>query len=136
MKKSVTGFLMLLVSITALADIQFHSGWARLLPPGVTTTAGYMVLSSSVQDRLISASSPAASMVEIHQSEMKDGMMSMHEVDAIDLNAGEKLHMSPGGYHLMIMGLSKPLNAGSVLPIELQFEKAGSVTVELSVEAR
>lgn len=135
-KKMVLGAFLLFLATSVLADVQFHSGWARLLPPGVTTTAGYLELSVSEADRLLSASSPVAGMVEIHQTEMQDGLMSMSEVDAIDLQAGEKLVMAPGGYHLMIMGLQKPLQAGAVLPVELVFEKAGRYSVELKVEAR
>jgi len=128
-----TGFVLL--SALAWSDVRTENGWARLLPPVVKTTAGYLEIASDTPDRLLSASSVAAQRVEIHQTQMKDGMMNMSEVAGIDVLAGETLNLAPGGYHLMIIGLKSPLQEGAFIPVQLQLEKAGPLDVNLRIRA-
>ena len=64
---------------------------------------------------------------------MGDGEMVMREVDSIDLPAGVAVELKPGGYHIMLMELVKPLEVGTTLKITLVFEKAGSITIDVPV---
>ncbi len=128
----VTAFL----SNGVLAAVNTSNAWARLLPPTVKTTAGYLDIVSDQDDRLLAASSTSATAVEIHQTQMQDGLMSMSEVAAVELSAGELRSLAPGGFHLMIKGLSVTLKEGLVLPVILEFEKAGSVLVEIPVRSK
>jgi hypothetical protein len=86
-------------------------------------------------DRLVSASSPAAGKVEIHEMSMQDNIMKMRELPrGLPIEAGKTVSLSPGGYHLMLLGLKAPLKKGDKITVTLNFEKAGKVDVTLDVE--
>lgn len=87
-------------------------------------------------DRLVAARSAAAASMELHNMTMDGGVMRMREIPGIDLPAGGKVLMHRGskeGYHLMLMGLKKPLEAGQVIPVTLVFERAGELEVKATV---
>ena len=86
-------------------------------------------------DRIVAASSPLAARVEMHRSVMKGGMMTMEPVTALEVPAGGKLSLAPGGYHLMLMGLKQPLEAGQMLPLTLTFARQGKVAIRLHIKA-
>lgn len=109
--------------------------WAR---PGAAgaETAAYLTITSAPgkADALISASSPDASVVELHEvSTDAAGMTGMQPIDHLDIHVDETVQLKPGGYHLMIMGLSKELIAGDTIELELVFENAGGITVKAEV---
>ena len=112
--------------------------WVRLpATAAADQTAAYMAITNpgSSADSLLSASSPAAASVELHQSTTDaSGMTSMTPVEKLEIPAGGTVELKPGGYHLMMMGLRYQLMAGSKVDIELVFEKAGKVTVKAEVK--
>jgi len=116
------------------AEISVSDAWIRLLPPSVKTTAAYMQITSDQTDKLISASSPVANRVEIHQSKEEQGMVSMDHVASIDIQQGQPIVLSPQGYHFMVMGLKQTLKKGEHYPLTLRFEKEGDI--EVSLESR
>ncbi len=59
--------------------------------------------------------------------------MTMREVDSIELPAGEMVELKPGGYHVMLLDLVKPLEVGDEIELTLTFEKAGDRTVTAEV---
>ena len=62
--------------------------------------------------------------------------MRMRELDnGLDIPAGATVTLAPGGYHLMLVGLKAPFKAGTRVPVTLVFEKAGSIDVEMDVQA-
>lgn len=85
-------------------------------------------------DRLLSASSPAAKSVEIHEMSMADGVMRMRALKELVIPAGKTVSLAAGGTHLMLIGTLAPLKAGDSIRVDLQFEKAGRATVALQVE--
>ncbi|UHD47109.1 copper chaperone PCu(A)C [Aureimonas altamirensis] len=110
--------------------------WSRATPPTANVGAGYMTIQNKgpEADRLVGASTPAAQTVEIHFMEMANGVMKMRAVpEGLEIPAGGEAALAPGGYHFMLVGLEKPLTEGEKVPLELQFEKAGTVSVELAV---
>lgn len=113
--------------------------FSRATPPGARVGAGYMTLENggTVADRLVSASSPRAGAVEVHSSDMTDGVMRMRRVEGgLAIPAGATVTLAPGGgLHLMLMNLAEPLRAGERVPLELRFEHGGTVQTELAVEA-
>jgi copper(I)-binding protein len=127
-------FVTLCFSGKVWADISFENAWVRLLPPSVTTTAAYMTITSDQDDVLIRASSPDVEMVELHLSSMTDGVMSMDHVDTIEIKAAQPLELSPGSYHLMLMGLKKKLKEDDSFQLRLVFEKAGELELSLPVK--
>jgi copper(I)-binding protein len=113
------------------------AAWARPAMGTDQPAAAYFVITNAAgqADALLSASSPAASSVELHQT-LTDasGMTGMHPVARLDVPAGGRVTLEPGGYHLMIMGLSKPLEVGTSLELDLVFEHAGQVVVQAEVK--
>jgi copper(I)-binding protein len=121
-------------SATAAA-IAVEDAWLRSARPGQRNAAGYLRVRSSAADRLVGARPPAdlAERGELHTMRMDGDVMVMREVDAFDLKPGQPLAFAPGGNHLMLMGLKRPLPAGETVTVVLVFEKAGEVLVRMPV---
>jgi copper(I)-binding protein len=122
-----------LVAGTALAQVTVDGAWARPTVPGQPVGGGYLVMTAAAGDRLVGGSTSAASRVELHTMAMKGDVMEMREVPAIELSAGRKVELKPGGLHLMFIGLKAPLKVGDKVPVTLKFEKAGEVKVDFAV---
>ena len=98
---------------------------------GDRPSAAYMTIKNAgaESDRLIAASSPAFGRVEIHNHVMEEGVMKMTAIDAIEAPAGGEATLEPGGLHLMLFAPNDSLGDGALIPITLEFEKAGSVEI-------
>lgn len=120
----------------AQAPVDVQEPWARAALQG-RTSAAYMTIenNTAVLDRLVSATSPVARVVELHTHMMDGGVMRMRPVQAIEVNPGEPAVLRPGGLHIMLIDLARPLRAGETIPLTLRFEKAGEVTVTVAVQA-
>ncbi len=117
-----------------IANITVYEPWSRATAPGARVGAGYMQIESEgVDDRLVSAWSSASERVELHTMSMDNNVMRMREVKAIDLPAGRRVRLSPGGYHLMLTDLREPLRAGDEIDVGLRFEKAGELRIRVRV---
>lgn len=114
--------------------IQIHGAWAPAMPPNAVIGAVYMEITAYKPDRLVGASTPIAHSVEIHQTFIEQGIARMRPVDAVDLTS-EPFKFEPGGAHFMLIGMSKPLNAGGTIELDLQFEHAGTITVQVPIMA-
>ena len=91
----------------------------------------------AADDRLLSATSPETTSVELHEMSMADGNMTMRALpEGLLIPAGGTVDLAPGGIHLMLIGVTAALAAGQTVPVELRFEKAGTVTVPFAVIAR
>ncbi len=99
-----------------------------------------MKLKTSEDAKLVNAASPAAGIVEVHEMAMKDNVMAMRAIDALPLPAGKTVELKPGGYHVMLIDLVKPLQAGDKVPVTLTVVgkdgKKSSVEVKAEVRAR
>lgn len=121
-----------------LGDLTIDAAWARAMLPGQPAGGGYVAITNNGDeaDRLISASSPAAGKVEVHSMEMKDGVMVMRPVEGgLEIPPGETIELKPGGQHLMFMQVGEPFAEGGSVPVELTFERAGSVEIVLPIRA-
>lgn len=137
-------FLLSLCLLPLLASAHDYTlGKIKVLHPIAKPTlavqrngSAYLGLENSGDaDKLLSASTPAAKAVEIHEMKMSGDVMQMREIGHLDLPTGAKIMMQPGhGQHLMLIGLKKALKVGDQLPLTLQFEKAGKLEVMLHVE--
>lgn len=119
-----------------LGDLEISGPFARATLPNQPVAGGYVTITNngSAADRLVSVTSPAAAMVQIHEMAMEGDVMKMRELpDGLEIPAGQSVALSPGGLHLMFMKLNGPFEQGSKVPVTLNFEKAGSVEVELPV---
>ncbi|HEX6792736.1 MAG TPA: copper chaperone PCu(A)C [Casimicrobiaceae bacterium] len=111
--------------------------YARPTPPGARTGGAYFTVRNegSEADRLLRVSSPAAKSAEIHSMTMDGNVMRMRNVPSLDIPADATVTLSPGGYHVMLVGLAHPLVAGQQVRLTLTFEKAGAIDVHADVEA-
>lgn len=119
---------MTTVATAVHAAPQVQGAWSRPAAAG-TTGAGFMTLANpgKTPDALVSASSPIAREVQIHQSSMANGVAAMRRLDRVPLAAGERVTFKPGGYHLMLMGLKRPLAVGDKAPVTLVFASGAKV---------
>lgn len=137
LKTLAIGAGMTLISAVALAqsgDLQITGAWARATPGGAQTAAAYVTIESATGDKLTGVSTPAAQKAGIHSMTMNNGVMRMRQVDGVDLPPEQKVTLKPGGYHIMLQGLAKPLEAGQTFPLTLDFTKAGMKQVMVTVE--
>jgi len=141
--KPITQLLLAALCLLALpahcADIAtISNAWARATAPGQEVGAAYMTLKSTTNAELVKVETPAAGSVEIHMMSMKNGVMEMRMLDKLALPSGKAVALAPGGFHLMLFDLKKPLAVGDTLDIELTLKDAkGKVTkqkIHLPVE--
>jgi copper(I)-binding protein len=121
-----------------LGAIEIGQPWSRATPPTAESGGGYLVLKNTgtTPDRLIAVKSPAADKVEIHEMKMDGNIMRMREVEkGIEIPPGATVELKPGGFHVMFMGLKAPFAKEAKVPLTLVFEKAGSIDVDLMVQA-
>lgn len=118
------------------ASIIVENSYARESIPGTTISSAYMTLNntSSVNVKLIAASSSVSERIEIHQHTMKNGLMKMRQRDNVEIVANEHVVFQPSGFHLMIFDLKKPLKADSSIIITLHFDDKSSVDVNYLVK--
>jgi hypothetical protein len=120
------------------AKINVEQPWARATPTGAKTGAAYMTLANktSTADRLTGASSDVAAKVQIHEMKVVNGVMQMRQLaDGLAIPANGSVALKPGSYHVMLIGLKKPLIAGQSFPLTLTFAKAGNISVTVPVQA-
>ena len=123
-------------STTALGALTIVNPWTRAAGQGMQG-GGFLTIrnSGATPDRLVAASSPVAGRLELH-THIRDGdVMRMRPVNDITVPAHGEVSLQPGGLHLMLIGLTQPMNAGQSIPVTLRFERAGEVTIQLSVQA-
>lgn len=108
---------------------------ARVPVPAGANGAAYMTLTNDgdTDDQLVGVTSDVAEAVELHQSAMQDGSMSMRQVDGIDLPAGGAAVLEPGGFHVMLVGVTAELAEGDTVDLILEFANAGEQTVSAEV---
>jgi len=144
LRSAVLGLLIALLPAPVLAHdyklgaLEIDHPWARATAPTAPAGGGFLVVTNTgaAPDRLIAAHSPAADIVQIHEMKMDGTVMRMRQLEhGLEIPAGGSVTLAPGGFHLMLMGLKGPLKEGTRVPITLIFEKAGSIDVELAVEA-
>ena len=109
--------------------------WARATPGGATIGAAYLEIAASdaTGDKLTAVSSPVAGRAEVHTHAEVDGVMKMRRLEAIDIPAGMAHVLAPGGDHIMLFDLKRPLMQGESFPLTLSFEKAGEIKLEAKV---
>ena len=123
-------------SASAAGGITIDAAWVQVSGGAELAAAGYLTIENHgpAADALVSASSPAAASVELHETSMdSSGMTGMMPVARLDCPVGATVSLAPGGYHLMIMGLTRALKAGDRLELDLVFEHAGRVAVQAEV---
>lgn len=122
------------MAAATIGELVIENPWAR---ESVTPTgAAYLVIRNQgdTGDRLIGVSSDVAETVQIHESQMQDGVMRMRPVEAVDVPAHGAAMLEPGGIHVMLIGLKAPLEEGQSFTLTLTFEHAGEVEIMTMIE--
>ena len=121
-----------------LGSLEITTPWTRATAPTARTGGGFMTITNkgTTADRLVSARSTVSEKVEIHEMQMDGSVMRMRELaKGLDIPPGATVMLKPGSYHIMFMELKAPLAKDAKVPVTLVFEKAGSIDVQLNVQA-
>jgi copper(I)-binding protein len=110
-----------MLSGVSQAELLIKDAVVRLLPPGVPNTAAYFSIEnrSSQTQVLIAASSDIVEKAEIHQHVMVNDVMRMQQQSQVEIAPGETIHFAPGGLHIMLFALKRPLNEGQQVSLSL-----------------
>lgn len=118
-------------------DLVISQAWSRATPGGAKVAGGFLTIENkgTAPDKLIAVSAEIAGKAEIHEMAMDNGVMKMRPLDkGLVIEPGKTVKLAPGGYHLMLQELKGPFKEGEKVPVTLEFEKAGKVTVSLDVQ--
>ncbi|WP_240453827.1 copper chaperone PCu(A)C [Chachezhania antarctica] len=132
--------IMAALGSPALADpmIRIVDPYTRVASPVAKAGAAFMIIENEGDsaDRLIGVRTGAAARAELHtHKESADGVMQMLKVeDGIPVAAGGTHMLARGGDHVMLMGLTGPLEQGSSIPVTLIFETSGEIDVDIPVD--
>ncbi len=109
--------------------------WARASILQSRPGVAYLTIrnNSASADQLLGVTSPIANNVRIHTSSMSNGVMTMRSLPYLRIEVGQEIMMQPGGMHLMLTGLRKPLREGAQLPLVLEFKTAGRLQVNAQI---
>jgi len=137
MKRVVVSFAVLMSALfsQAQAQVTVKDAWVRATVPQQKATGAFMQLQSAQDAKLLSAQSPVAGVVEVHEMRMDGGVMKMRAVPSLALPAGKAVELKPGGYHVMLMDLKGPVKAGDVVPVTLVLEGKDGQRSTLEVKA-
>jgi hypothetical protein len=137
-KQLVLGFSLIGMAWQVSAQTQVNDAWVRATVAGQQSTGAFMTLQADSDSKLLSVQSPVANTVQIHQSSMKDDVMSMRQVESVALPAGKPVSFDPHGYHVMLIDLTAQVKAGDKVPLTLTVEnaKGEKETIQVQAEAR
>lgn len=120
------------------APVVVNDAWVRATVPAQKATGAFMRLRAAADSKLVAASSPAARIVEVHEMAMQGDVMRMRQIPYLPLPAGRAVDLTPGGYHIMLIDLTRQVKVGDSVPLALVIEgKDGRrQTVQLDVAVR
>lgn len=144
MKRNVMAILMATLGLSfavqaqnaKVGNVQIENAYTRATVPGQQAAGGFMKIENKgAADQLVSARSPVAGEVQLHEMAMDGNVMKMRQVKYIAVPAGGAVELKPDGLHLMFMNINAPLIDGETVPVKLKFAKAGEVEVKMPVNA-
>ncbi len=119
------------------SDIVIEQAWGRPSPQAAANGAFYMTIKNKGRqaDRLLAAQSSACMSTELHQTAMNDqGVMEMRPLqDGLEIPAGGQVELKVGGLHIMCMDKMAAFTPGATIPLTLQFEKAGEISIQVEI---
>ena len=114
---------------------QISDVWIKATIPGSNVSAAYLRIKSAKTVKLVKAETAVANIAELHSMNMKDGVMEMKAELAFNVPAGKTIELKPGGMHIMLMQVAKPIKAGDKVPLTLTFDTGGGNSLVMNVEA-
>lgn len=124
-----------IVTLTAHAEVTVKDAWIRGIAPGQRATGAFMQLASPTGTALVAVTTPAAKASEIHTMSMDNGVMRMRAIPSLPVPAGQTVELKPGGYHVMLLDLTGPLQEGTTVPLTLTFSDAAGKRTTQTVNA-
>jgi periplasmic copper chaperone A len=118
-------------------SIEIANPWTRATPKGASVAGAYLTITNkgSAPDRLVGGSTAVAGRFEVHRMVMDQGVAKMRPIEGgLEIKPGETVELKPGSFHVMLNGLKQPLTKGQKVKGTLQFEKAGKIDIEYTVE--
>jgi copper(I)-binding protein len=118
-------------------DLVITQAWSRATPGGAKIAGGYLTIENkgASPDKLLKGTADISGKIEVHEMAVNNGVMTMRELDkGLAIEPGKTVKLAPGGLHLMLMDLKGPLKQGDKVPVTLEFEKAGKVTLSFDVQ--
>jgi periplasmic copper chaperone A len=128
------GLVLVSEALAQTSQLEVSDAWARATPGKAENGAAYLTILSPTTDRLVSVSSPVAKKAELHTMSMAGMVMQMRPLAGLDIPAGRPVTLKPGGEHIMLLGLNRPLQEGESFPLTLNFERAGPLSVTAAVQ--
>lgn len=123
-------------SASALAQVAVSEPWVRATVAEQKATGAFMQLTAAQDARLVSASSPVAGIVEVHEMAMEKDVMKMRKLaNGLALPAGKAVELKPGGFHVMLMDLKQQIKAGDAVPMTLVTEDKTGKQTRLEIKA-
>ena len=137
MKRVVVSFAVLMSALfsQAQAQVTVKDAWVRATVAQQKATGAFMQLQSSQDAKLISAQSPVAGVVEVHEMAMDGGVMKMRAVPSLALPTGKAVDLKPGGYHVMLMDLKGQVKDGDTVPVTLVVEGKDGKRQNIEIKA-
>lgn len=136
---------LLLVTLLAFANgcqaekptspVTITDAWVKTTVPGGRVSAAYMQIKSTAPVKLIKVETEIAGIVEIHDMKMNDGVMEMKALDSLDIPEQTAVTLKPGGLHVMLLKLNKPINTGDKVAMTLTFAQRDNKTFIANVIA-
>ena len=115
-------------------EISVSDAWVRATPPGAKTAAVYLTINNpDADDALVAAETNVADEAQLHTHRHDDGMMRMQQVDRFELPGGETIELKPGGNHLMLIDIYRPMEPGNSIELRLIFEQNSPLTLQVPV---
>jgi periplasmic copper chaperone A len=121
-----------------VGSIHIAQPWARATPKGASSGAAYMTITNkgTAPDRVVCVSSDASAQCQIHSMTMQDGVMKMRPVEGgLEIKPGETVMLKPASFHVMLVDLKHPLEAGQTIKATLKFDNAGTVDIDYPIAA-
>lgn len=136
MKKLIASALLCASTLFA-SSIEIKDAYVRATPPGLPNSAAFMkVQNTSTQDiNIVKASSTIAKFVELHTHDMKNGVMKMYQVPKITVPKNGEVTLQPGGFHVMLIGLFKPLKKGEKVTFTLELANGETKTITAPIKS-
>ena len=122
---------LLFANLAHAVDGDISNVWLRETIPGAENGAAYFTMTNQQAEviRLVGATTSAARAVEVHEHVMRDGMLRMRRVLALEVAPDATVELKPGSYHLMMFGLVAPLVVGDQIEFTLNFDNGDTKTI-------
>ena len=121
------------VGVAQAADVRVEDAWSRPALAGRTGVVYLTVQDAGAPDTLTGAGTPIAEQAQLHESFVDHGVAKMRSVQSLPVAPDKPVTLAPNGYHIMLMGLKRPLKAGDTFPVTLTFSNAGAVAATVTV---